>query len=114
MLIDTAVIAEVRETLGDDVYRSFATRMLAEVAETTAALHRLLAEGDLETLARTAHRTSGSAAGVGARGLHTLLKTVENTARTPTAATTLPALLASLPARADETRQAIDALLGSV
>lgn len=113
MLIDTAVITEVRETLGDDVYLSFAARMLAEVAETTAALHRLLAEGDLETLARTAHRTSGSAAGIGAKGLHALLKDVENTARTPTAATALPALLAALPGRADETRQALDALLGA-
>lgn len=111
MLLDTNVIAEVRETLGDDMFRSFTTRMLAEVAETTASLHRLLGEGDLETLARTAHRTSGSAAGIGARGLHALLKEVENIARTPTASTTLPALLAQLPPRAEETRKAFDALL---
>lgn len=113
MLIDTAVIAEVRDTLGDDMYRSFAARMLAEVAETTDTLHRLLGEGDLETLARTAHRTSGSAAGIGAKGLHALLKEVENTARTATATTSLPALLAQLPTRAEETRKALDGLLSA-
>jgi len=113
MLIDTAVISEVRETLGDDVYRSFASRMLAEVAETTASLHRLFAEGDHEALALTAHRTSGSAAGIGAKGLHALLKDIENTARKADATTALPGLLATIPTRAEETRQALDTLLGA-
>ena len=112
MLLDTAVIDELRETLGDDTYRSFADRMLAEVTDTAQTLHALLAAGDHETLARTAHRTSGSAAGTGAKGLHALLKEIENTARTPGGAERIPALLATIPARAEETRNALTAHFG--
>jgi HPt (histidine-containing phosphotransfer) domain-containing protein len=113
MLLDTAVIDEVRDTLGDDTYRRFAERMLAEVVETTANLHVLLAKGDHETLARAAHRTCGSAAGTGAKGLHALLKEIENTARAPSGAAALPALIALLPTRAEETRKALDAHIPS-
>lgn len=111
MLLDTAVIDELRETLGDDVWRSFADRMLAEVADTARTLDTLLSQGDLDTLARTAHRTSGSAAGTGAKGLHALLKEIENTARSGDAAR-LPALLATIPLRAEETRAAMSAHSG--
>lgn len=113
MLLNVTVIDEVRETLGDDTYLAFAARMLAEVSETAAKLDALLAAGDLETLARTAHRTSGSCAGVGASGLHALLKDIENMARSPQAPTALPALLAALPGRADETRRALDSHFGT-
>lgn len=107
-LLDTTVIDEVRETLGDDTYRGFAARMLAEVAETQIALRDLLAKADFETLARTAHRTSGSAAGIGAKGLHAILKDIENAARGPSAATVVPTLLAALPDCAVRTRRALD------
>lgn len=111
MLLDTAVIDDVRETLGDDVYRGFAARMLSEVAETTGTLRDLLAKGDLETLAKAAHGTSGSAAGIGAKGLHALLKDIENACRGPAASSSVPALVATLPIRAEETRTALDAHL---
>lgn len=111
MLLDTAIIDEMRDTLGDDVYRGFVGRMLAEVAETTQALQAYLTAGDLESLARAAHRTSGSAAGIGAKALHALLKEIENVARDPSAARDLPQLIGALPARADETRTALEALL---
>lgn len=114
MLLDTAVIDEVRETLGDDTYRAFAQRMLAEVAETTAALQGLLASADFELLARSAHRTSGSCAGVGAKGLHALLKEIENASRGPSAAVSVPALLAQLPQRAADTRTALAAHIGTL
>lgn len=114
MLLDTAVIEELREALGDDTYCNFANRMLAEVDETARTLATLLAAGDHETLARTAHRTAGSAAGTGAKGLHALLKDIENTARTPAAPAQLPALLAAIPARIAETRAAIAAHVGSL
>lgn len=114
MLLDTAVIEELREALGDDTYRSFANRMLEEVDETARTLHTLLAQGDHETLARTAHRTAGSAAGTGAKGLHALLKEIENTARSPAASAQLPALLEAIPARLAEIRAALVAHVGSL
>lgn len=107
MLIDVNVIEEVRETLGDDTFRAFVRRMLDEVAETQAALVRLLAEGDFETLARMAHRTSGSAASIGAKGLHAALKEIENAARSEGAAQRLPEMIAAVPARAAETGEAL-------
>lgn len=111
MLLDTAIIDEMRETLGDEIYRGFVSRMLAEVEETTRSLENLLAASDLETLARAAHRTSGSAAGIGAKALHALLKDIENAARDPSSAHTLPRLVAAIPARAEETRRALQALV---
>lgn len=111
MLIDVDVVDEVRETLGDDTFNVFVRRMLDEVAETHAALLRLLAERDFETLARTAHRSSGSAASIGAKGLHAALKEIENTARTDAAVQRLPDLIAALPARAKETSDALSAVV---
>lgn len=111
MMIDVDVITEVRETLGDDTFRAFVKRMLAEVEETTARLTQLLAEGDFETLARTAHRTSGSAASIGAKALHAALKEIENVARTDEAVRRLPQLIAAIPGRAQETG---DALISAV
>ena len=112
MLLDTDVIDELRDTLGDDTYRIFATRMLAEVEETAQTLHGLLSQGDHETLARAAHRTAGSAAGTGAKGLHALFKDIENSARTPAAAVQVPGLLQVIPPRLAETRTALAALVG--
>jgi HPt (histidine-containing phosphotransfer) domain-containing protein len=111
MLLDTAIIDEMRETLGDEIYRGFVHRMLAEVAETTRSLENQLAAGDLEALARAAHRTAGSAAGIGAKALHALLKDIENAARDPSSAKILPRLVADIPARAEETRKALQALV---
>ena len=76
MLIDAMVIDEVRDTLGDDTFRAFVARMIGEVGETQTALVQLFAAADYETLARTAHRTSGSAASIGANGLHAALKEI--------------------------------------
>ena len=103
MLLDTAVIDDVRETLGDDVYRGFAARMLSEVAETTGTLRDLLAKGDLETLAKAAHTTSGSAAGIGAKGLHALLTDTENACRCTAAPRSCPALVPPFPQPATTT-----------
>lgn len=111
MLIDIDVVEEVRETLGDDTFNAFVRRMLDEVGETQAALLRLLAECDFETLARTAHRTSGSAASIGAKGLHAALKEIENVARSEAAAQRLPDLIAAIPARARETADALSAVV---
>ncbi|WGV18318.1 Hpt domain-containing protein [Fuscovulum ytuae] len=111
MLIDVDVVEEVRETLGDDTFNAFVRRMLDEVAETQAALLRLLRERDFETLARTAHRTSGSAASIGAKGLHAALKEIENVARSEAAAQRLPDLIAAVPARARETADALSSVV---
>lgn len=111
MLIDAMVIDEVRDTLGDDTFRSFVARMIAEVAETQTALLQLYAGKDFETLARTAHRTSGSAASIGASGLHAALKEIENVARTGTESGRLPSLIAALPDLADRTKAALLAAL---
>lgn len=111
MLIDVDVVEEVRETLGDDTFNAFVRRMLDEVGETQAALVGLLAERDFETLARTAHRTSGSAASIGAKGLHAALKEIENVARSEAAAQRLPDLIAAIPARARETAEALSAVV---
>ena len=111
MLIDVDVVEEVRETLGDDTFNAFVRRMLDEVGETQAALVGLLAERDFETLARTAHRTSGSAASIGAKGLHAALKEIENVARSEAAAQRLPDLIAAIPARARETADALSAVV---
>lgn len=107
MLIDAMVIEEVRETLGEDTFRSFVARMLAEVGETHATLTKLFAAADFETLARTAHRTSGSAASIGANGLHAALKEIENVARTGPERDRLPALISALPNLADRTQAAL-------
>lgn len=111
MQIDVDVVEEVRETLGDDTFNVFVRRMLDEVAETQVTLLQLLAARDFETLARTAHRTSGSAASIGAKGLHAALKEIENVARSDAAAQRLPDLIAAIPARAQETSQALSAAL---
>lgn len=107
MLIDAMVIDEVRDTLGDDTFRAFVARMIGEVGETQTALVQLFAAADYETLARTAHRTSGSAASIGANGLHAALKEIENTARNDASRDRLPSLIAALPDLADRTRAAL-------
>lgn len=112
MLLNAEVIEEVRDALGDVALRSFLSRMLAEVEETRFQLLSLLEAADYSTLAATAHRTSGSAASVGAVGLHSALKEIENTARGPAAATGLPDLLSDLPRRITETRAALIASVG--
>lgn len=111
MMIDRDVITEVRETLGDDGFRAFVGRLIKEADETLEALKRFLGQGDLEALARAAHRTSGSAASIGAKGLHAALKDIENASRQPDAAGRLPALLDQLPERITETALAMDALM---
>ena len=113
-MLDATVIEEVRETLGDDTLRAFLARMLAEVTETGDTLRKLLAVQDYATLAATAHRTSGSAAAVGAVGLHAALKDIENAARKPDEVATLPALVSALPDRLAETRAALAAVLGPI
>ena len=111
MQIDVDVVEEVRETLGDDTFNVFVRRMLDEVAETQVTLLQLLVARDFETLARTAHRTSGSAASIGAKGLHAALKEIENVARSDAAAQRLPDLIAAIPARARETSEALSAVV---
>jgi len=113
MLLDAAVIEEVRETLGDDTLRGFLARMLAEVEETGDTLRTLLAAQDYAALASVAHRAAGSAASVGATGLHSALKEIENTARGNDPVASLPGLVAALPDRISKTRSALSLLLGA-
>lgn len=113
MLLDSAVIEEVRETLGDDMLRGFLARMLTEVQETGDILRNLLAVQDYATLATTAHRAAGSAASVGATGLHSALKDIENAARSRDSVADLPGLVAALSDCTNETRTALSLLLGA-
>ena len=73
-VLDQSIIAEVRETLGDDIFKGFADRMLAEAVQTVGQLRGLLASGETEALAQLAHRSAGSAVSVGASALHARLK----------------------------------------
>jgi HPt (histidine-containing phosphotransfer) domain-containing protein len=109
-LLDQSIIAEVRETLGDDAYRGFVDRMLAEASATAADLSALLQKGDLSAVAQTAHRSAGSAVSVGASGLHACLKEIEDEAR-GAASPALADLVARLPAVIDGTRDALARLL---
>ncbi len=114
MLLNAAVIEEVRETLGDATLRAFMSRMMTEVEETGKTMNRLLAEQDFAALAATAHRASGSAASVGATGLHMALKDIENASRGPDVQATLPGLIAILSDRMTETRVALTIIMGQV
>ncbi len=114
MLLNAEVIEEVRETLGDAALRNFLSRMLAEVEATGTQLHSLMTAQDFDTLAGTAHRAAGSAASVGAVGLHAALKDIENAARGPQGASSLPDLIAGLSARILQTRAALSALVGPI
>ncbi|MEY4983064.1 MAG: hypothetical protein RIR62_1330, partial [Pseudomonadota bacterium] len=80
-VLDQSIIAEVRETLGDDIFRGFADRMLAEAVLTVPQLRSLMAAGEIEALAQLAHRSAGSAVSVGATALHARLKRIEDLAR---------------------------------
>lgn len=113
-VLDDAIIAEMRDMLGDDTFRAFVSRMLSEVADLHPVLVNLLAAQDPELLARTAHKTAGSAVAVGAKGLHALLKQIEDAARQPGQASQLPGLVNLLPTRLAETRSAMAAQIGSL
>lgn len=111
-VLDDAIIAEMRDMLGDDAFRGFVLRMLAEVADLHPVLTNLLASRDHELLALTAHKSAGSAVSVGAKGIHALLKQIEDVARQPAQHTQLPALVALLPTRVVETRGALEKGIG--
>lgn len=111
-LLDLSIIDEVRDALGDEAYRGYAGRMLAEMQTLDQVLNGHFLTGDHETLAQSAHRAAGSAVSVGAKGLHGILKQIEDVARSDAAAARLPALLAELPERIRATEAAIDALSG--
>jgi HPt (histidine-containing phosphotransfer) domain-containing protein len=111
-LLDDAIIAEMRDMLGDDTYRGFVLRMLDEVVDLQPALESILATQDYELLARTAHKTAGSVVSVGAKGLHALLKQIEDTARQPGQQSQLPALVGLLPTRLEETRSHLRLAVG--
>lgn len=113
-VLDEAIIAEMRDMLGDDAFRSFVLRMLTEVADLHPVLTSLLTAHDHEGLARTAHKTAGSAVSVGAKGIHALLKQIEDVARQPDKQAQLPGLVALLPTRMAETRSALAAVIGSL
>lgn len=103
-LLDTSVIDDVRDALGDDAYLGFARRMLAEMRGLGPVLTGLQGEA----LAQAAHRAAGSAVSVGASGLHVRLKAIEDTAR---AGGDCAALVAGLGTEIDATEAAIGALL---
>ena len=111
-LLDLEIINEVRDALGDEAYRSYAGRMLAEMQTLGQGLGGHFAAGEFEALAQSAHRAAGSAVSVGAKGLHAVLKQIEDVARSEGAAARLPALLADLAERIKATEAAIGALSG--
>lgn len=111
-VLDDAIIAEMRDMLGDEAFRGFVLRMLAEVADLHPVLTNLLAARDHELLARTAHKTAGSAVSVGAKSIHALLKQIEDVARQPAQQSQLPGLVALLPTRVVETRGALEKGIG--
>lgn len=112
-LLDEAIIAEVRDTLGDEVYLGFAGRMLDEAELSLAELGALLARGELGPLAQLAHRTAGSAVSVGASGLHARLKEIEDCVHAKQTER-LPTLIAGLTAVVTDTRAALEARIGPV
>ncbi|AWB50652.1 hypothetical protein HYN69_18830 (plasmid) [Gemmobacter aquarius] len=105
-LLDTSVIDDVRDALGDDAYLGFVRRMLSEMRGLGPVLTGL--QGDPEALAQAAHRAAGSAVSVGASGLHGRLKAIEDSAR---AGGDCSALVGGLDAEIDATEAAIGALL---
>jgi HPt (histidine-containing phosphotransfer) domain-containing protein len=113
-LLDDAIIAEMRDMLGDDTYRGFVLRMLDEVVDLQPVLESILATQDYELLARTAHKTAGSVVSVGAKGLHALLKQIEDMARQPEQQVRLPILVSLLPARLEETRSHLGLTIGAL
>lgn len=111
-LLDIGVIDDVRDALGDEAYRGYADRMLAEMRGLGPVLDSQLADGAYEALAQSAHRSAGSAVSVGAKGLHATLKRIEDAARSAGAEAALPALVAGFPALVAETEVALGALIG--
>lgn len=114
MVLNAAVIEEIREALGDDTLRGFLVRVLAEVEDTSDTLRKLLAVQDYAMVAATAHRTAGSAASVGAAGLHAALKDIENAARKAESVSALPGLVSALPDQTAQTRAALAQILGPI
>ncbi len=112
-VLDQSIVAEVRETLGDDVFRCFADRMLAEAVQTASQLRDLLAAGEPETLAQLAHRNAGSAVSVGACALYARLKRIEDLARSGALAGLVEAV-AGLDRDISNTRDAFCGLLAEV
>jgi len=112
VVLDDAIIAEMRDMLGDDAFRGFVLRMLAEVVDLHPILTSILAARDHELLARTSHKTAGSAVSVGAKGIHALLKQIEDVARQPAQQSQLPGLVALLPIRVADTRSALEKVIG--
>jgi HPt (histidine-containing phosphotransfer) domain-containing protein len=88
--------------------------MLDEVVDLQPVLESILATQDYELLARTAHKTAGSVVSVGAKGLHALLKQIEDMARQPEQQVRLPILVSLLPARLEETRSHLGLTIGEL
>lgn len=109
-VLDQSIVAEVRETLGDDIYRGFVERMLAEAAEVGRILRELHEKGDAVELAKVSHRMAGSAVSVGAQALHARLKAIEDAARMG-ALGDVPAMLAALEDDLSRTKAALDDIL---
>lgn len=109
-VLDTSIIAEVRETLGDDIYRDFVLRMLDEARQTAERLDALQDAGNLPEIATVAHRMAGSAVSVGASGLHGRLKQIEDAVRLDSGSG-LPGMIAALGSEIDRTKAELDAIL---
>ena len=109
-ILDASIVLEVRETLGDDVYRDFVRRMLDEAAQIDARLKSLSATGNMAEVASVAHRMAGSAVAVGATALHARLKAIEDAVRLEGAAG-VPALIDGLDAVIAQTKAAMDDIL---
>lgn len=109
-VLDQSIVAEVRETLGDDIYRGFVERMLAEAAEVGRSLRALHDKRDAAELAKVAHRMAGSAVSVGAQALHGRLKAIEDAARLG-ALDSVPAMLDALDDDLTRTKAALDDIL---
>lgn len=111
-LLDLGIIDEVRDALGDEAYGGYAGRMLAEMHALAPVLNAQLDAEEFEALAQTAHRAAGSAVSVGAKGLHSMLKQIEDLARDEGASARLRPLLAEFPEHVRATEAALAALSG--
>ncbi len=109
-VLDTSIVAEVRETLGDDIYRDFIVRMLEEARQVDGRLQTLLAEDNRAEIATVAHRMAGSAVSVGTAALHARLKAIEDAVRLD-APNALPGLIGALSDDICRTKAALEDIL---
>jgi HPt (histidine-containing phosphotransfer) domain-containing protein len=104
-LIDHITLNELREALGDEL-DSIVKLYVDGLANQSAALVTLLAEGDLATLRRSAHSLKGSSVSMGAQQLGALAAQIEKLAATGQGSAALDTAVAGVGALALDTAAA--------